>query len=187
MKITVITIPEEGLSVQFSLAGSLFPDLVSEGGQADFALDKVDVVGSVRRYSQSIAFTGHLETVLKTTCGRCLEDAQLPIKADFSYTLLPAAGTGKDEVELQAEDLEIVYYDGDVIDLAPMIAEQVLLQIPMKVLCGDTCRGLCPQCGMNLNMGNCDCQKDFSDPRWAVLKKIKIEKIPERPAGPEED
>jgi len=178
MKINVITIPEEGLSVQFSLAGSLFPDLISKAGtgvgQAAFALGTVDVAGSIRRYGQSLSFTGRFSTVMATTCGRCLEDAQLPVAADFSYTLLPATGTGKDEVELQTEDLEIVYYDGEVIDLDPMIAEQIILQIPMKVLCGESCRGLCPQCGANLNMGGCDCRKDFIDPRWAALKKIKI-------------
>jgi uncharacterized protein len=176
MKINVITIPEEGLSVQFSLAGSLFPGLISEAGsegsQDAFTLEKVDIAGSIKRYRQSLSFTGHLSTVLATTCGRCLEEAQLPIKAGFSYTLLPATGTGKDEVELQTEDLEIVYYDGEIIDLAPLIAEQVILQIPIKVLCRESCRGLCPQCGTNLNMGGCDCSKDFIDPRWAVLKNI---------------
>ena len=171
MKINVITIPEDGLSVQFSLAGGLLPDLISEVGQGAFTLEKVDVAGSIRRYGQSLSFTGHLETILETTCGRCLEEAQLPIKADFSYTLLPVTGTGKDEVELQTEDLEIVYYDGEIIDLAPMIAEQIILQIPVKVLCRESCQGLCPQCGTNLNMGGCDCRKDFIDPRWAVLKK----------------
>ncbi|MDP2268694.1 MAG: DUF177 domain-containing protein [Deltaproteobacteria bacterium] len=174
MKINVITIPAEGLSVQFSLAGSLFPDLISEIGQADIALGEVDVTGSIKRYGESLSFLGHIETVLAATCGRCLEEAKLPIQADFSYTLLPATGTGTDEVELQTEDLEIVYYDAEIIDLNPMIAEQIILQIPMKVLCRESCRGLCPQCGTNLNMGGCDCRKDFIDPRWTVLKKFKI-------------
>jgi uncharacterized protein len=178
MKINVITIPEEGLSVQFSLAGSLLPDIIPEigleAGQADFNLKKVDIAGSIKRYGQSLSFTGRLETVLETTCARCLEEAQLPVQTDFWYTLLPATGTGKDDVELQTEDLEIVYYDGEIIDLVPLIAEQVLLQMPMKVLCRESCRGLCPQCGTNLNRGGCDCRKDFTDPRWAVLKNIKI-------------
>ena len=174
MKINIITLPEEGLSVQFSLAGSLFPDLVSESGQVALALEKVEVVGLIRKYGQSLSFTGHLETRLTTTCSRCLEEAQLPIQADFSYTLLPAAGTGKDEVELQAEDLEVVYYDGEIIDLDPMVGEQIILQIPMKALCRESCRGLCPQCGTNLNLGCCDCRNDFVDPRWAGLKNIKL-------------
>ena len=182
MKINVITIPEEGLSVQFSLAGSLLPDLISGAGsdggsggvQDAFILEKVDVAGSIKRYRQSLSFTGHLETVLETTCARCLEEAQVPVEADFRYTLLPATATGQDEVELQTEDLEVVYYDGEIIDLVPLIAEQVLLQMPMKVLCRESCRGLCPQCGTNLNRGGCDCAKDFVDPRWAVLKDIKI-------------
>lgn len=176
MKINVITIPEEGLDVQFSLAGSFLSDSILGAGpgyaQDSFTLEQVDIVGSIKRYRQSLSFTGHLETLLATTCARCLEEARLPVRADFSYTLLPATGVGKDEVELQTEDLEIVYYEGEMIDLAPLIAEQVILQVPMKVLCRESCRGLCPQCGTNLNMDSCDCRKDFVDPRWAVLKNI---------------
>jgi uncharacterized protein len=171
MKINVITIPEEGLSVQFSLAANLLPEV----GKADIHLEKVDVAGSIKRYRQSLSFTGHLETLLQTTCGRCLEETAFPVQTDFSYTLLPATETGSDEVELQTEDLEIVYYDGEIIDLAPLIAEQVVLQMPMKVLCRESCRGLCPQCGINLNLGGCNCRNEFIDPRWAVLKNIKIE------------
>lgn len=178
MKINVITIPEEGLSVQFSLAGGLLSGSIAEAepdvGQVAITLEKCDVAGSIRRYRQNISFTGHISTVLTTACARCLEEAQFPVKADFSYTLLPATGTGKDEVELQTEDLEVEYYEGEIIDLAPLIAEQVLLQIPMKVLCRESCRGLCPQCGTNLNRGGCNCRKDFVDPRWAVLRKIKF-------------
>ena len=176
MKINIITIPEEGLSVQFSLTGSLLSDLIAEAENLPdaFTLEKVDIAGSIKRYRQRLAFTGHLETVLATTCARCLDEAQVPVEADFRYTLLPAAGIGPEEIELQTEDLEVVYYDGEIIDLVPLIAEQVLLQIPMKVLCRESCRGLCPQCGSNLNGGDCDCRKDLVDPRWAVLKDIKI-------------
>jgi uncharacterized protein len=174
MKINVITIPEEGLSIQFALAGRLLSDSIAEAGQLSFTLEKVDVAGSIKRYRQSLSFTGHLSTVLATACARCLEETQFPVQADFSYTLLPASGTGKDEVELQTEDLEIEYYEGEIIDLDPLIAEQVLLQIPMKVLCRESCQGLCPQCGANLSRGGCNCRKDFIDPRWAVLKDIKL-------------
>jgi len=174
MKINIITIPEEGLSVQFSLVGALLPGLSAETRQAAFTLEKVDVTGSIRRYRQSLFFTGHLDTELKTTCARCLEEAQLSVQVDFRYTLLPAPGAGKDEIELQTEDLEIAHYDGEIIDLDPLIAEQVLLQIPMKILCRESCRGLCLQCGTNLNLGGCDCSKDVIDPRWAGLKSIKM-------------
>ena len=180
MKVNIITIPEEGLSVQFSLAGSLLPDLISgagsEAGPEDlhdaFTLEKVDIAGSIKRYRQSLSFTGHLKTVLETMCARCLEVARVPVEADFRYTLLPAAAPGQDEIELQSDDLEVAYYDGEIIDLVPLVTEQVLLQIPMKVLCRESCRGLCPQCGINLNNGGCDCDKNVVDPRWAVLKNI---------------
>jgi uncharacterized protein len=178
MKINVITIPEEGLGVKFSLTGSMLDGLISAAGPGSlpgaFILQKVEVAGSIKKYRQSLAFTGHLETLLSTACARCLEEALLPVQTDFSYTLLPVSGPGQNEVELQTEDLEIVYYEGEIIDLAPLMAEQVILQIPMRVLCRESCQGLCPRCGANLNEGACDCPQEVIDPRWAGLKNIKL-------------
>ncbi len=173
LKINIITIPEEGLSLRFSLPGNLLSGLCAGAGEPDFTLEKVDVAGTVRKSHQNIFFTGTLETIVETTCCRCIEAAQVPIKTDFRYTLLPETGTGKEEAELQTEDLDVAYYSGEIIDLAPMIAEQIILQVPMKVLCRETCRGLCPHCGVNLNLASCDCPAAL-DPRLAVLKDFKV-------------
>jgi uncharacterized protein len=80
----------------------------------------------------------------------------------------------KQEDELSTEDLEYGYYQDDVIDLDTLIFEQVMLQIPIKVLCTDACKGLCPYCGMNLNTANCGCHAEFIDERLAVLKKLRV-------------
>ena len=76
--------------------------------------------------------------------------------------------------KLQAEELEISYYQGDFIDLTPIICEQIILQIPIKPLCSEECKGLCPHCGINMNVASCSCHLEFVDPRLAVLKNIKI-------------
>ncbi len=174
MKLNITTIPEEGLKIRFSLAGDQFSAFVSEKGQFAFSLGGVEVAGEVRKSRQSIIFTGLLETVLEADCCRCLEKVFLPIKTDFRNIMLPEIGTAKEDTELQAGDLDVAYYTGEVIDLSPMIVEQVILQIPMKVLCRESCRGLCPQCGINLNLGTCCCRSDFIDPRLAALKKFKM-------------
>jgi len=174
VKINILNIPEEGLNLQFSLAEGSFPDLISEKEKIDFSLRQVDVSGSVRKVRQSIFFAGTLNTALETPCSRCLETACLPLRADFNYTLLPEAATGKEEIELRMEDLDVGYYAGEVIDLTPIIFEQIMLQIPMKVLCNELCKGLCPRCGINLNTANCDCRNDFIDERLAVLKNFKV-------------
>jgi uncharacterized protein len=105
-------------------------------------------------------------------CSRCLEEAELPVNVPFRYTLMPAVEDNREEVELTEEDLEYGVYDGETIDCDPLIYEQIVLQIPMKVLCRDDCRGLCPQCGANLNTGVCSCTEKAVDERLAVLKKF---------------
>lgn len=172
MKINILNIPEEGLNLHFSLAEDSFPGLISEKEKFAFALRRVDISGSVRKARQSVFFAGTLDAALEMPCSRCLETANLSLKEDFNYTLLPEVATGKEEIELRTEDLNVSYYAGEVIDLTPIIFEQIMLQIPMKVLCNESCRGICPRCGINLNMGKCDCRNDFIDERLAVLKNL---------------
>jgi len=98
------------------------------------------------------------------------------VRLDFRYTLVPVKESIKDNVELRTDDLDFGFYEGEVVDLSPLIYEQIMLQIPMKILCSEACKGLCPQCGANLNVGNCDCRKDQGDERFAVLRNLKISK-----------
>lgn len=107
-------------------------------------------------------------------CSRCLEVARLPVNALFKYVLTPVQAEQPEEKELSAEDLDVVYYQDDLIDLDPLIAEQIMLQIPMKVTCREDCTGLCPRCGINLNTGSCQCHEKRIDSRLAVLKKLKV-------------
>ena len=174
MKINILNIPDDGLNIGFPLAEDAFCGLLSKKEKLDFSFRQVDVSGFIRKVRDNIFFEGNLETVLETQCCRCLEEAYLPLKADFSYTLLPEAGTVKEEIELKTEDLEVGYYSGEVIDLAPMILEQILLQAPMKILCNESCNGLCSHCGINLNVASCDCRSVSIDGRLSVLKHFRI-------------
>jgi uncharacterized protein len=103
-----------------------------------------------------------------------MEKAKLSIEADFFYTLMPAKAETREDLELKPEELEISYYQGDFIDLAPIICEQIILQIPMKVICREECRGLCQHCGANLNVSSCNCRNDCADSRMAALENFKI-------------
>ena len=172
MKINILNIPEEGLNLQFSLAEDSFPGLISEKEKFAFVLRRVNISASVRKVRRSVFFAGTLDVDLETPCSRCLETANLSLKADFNYTLLPEVTTGKEKIELSTEDLDVGYYAGEIIDLTPVIFEQIMLQIPMKVLCKDSCMGICPLCGINLNMEKCDCRSDFIDERLTVLKTL---------------
>jgi uncharacterized protein len=81
--------------------------------------------------------------------------------------------SGEAESEVEDEDLETSYYREDQIDLNELLREQFYLALPMKPLCQEGCKGLCPHCGTNLNAGACACTVERTDPRLAVLKTLK--------------
>ena len=176
MKINVGHIPEDGLNLQFDKDGAWFHHALPEKEKTEFSLQKADVSCSVRKLKDTVIIEGSLETVVATTCCRCLEATQYPVKSNFRYTLIPAAKEFKEEQELSSEDLEYsFFYEDDLIDLDAILFEQIMLHIPMRVLCKESCKGLCPHCGKDLNTESCDCRTLFVDDRLAVLKKLKKE------------
>lgn len=174
MKIIINNIPEEGLNLQFHKDSNWFRNLLPEKEKNDFSLRDVDVSCIAKRIRENVFIDGTVETIVASNCCRCLEITHLPIKSNFRYTYVPAEDRGTEEEELAPEDLEYGYYHDDVIDLEAIIFEQIMLQIPMRILCADTCKGLCPHCGNNLNASSCSCQADFINERLAVLKKLKV-------------
>ena len=174
LKINVVTIPEEGLNFALSEDGKWFKECFPDNGHLDFSLRKVDVQGQITKTSSTVFIKGNLFILLGICCSRCLEETEVSSSSDFAYTMIPAKPETREDLELQAEELEISYYKGDFIDLAPVICEQIILQIPIKTLCREECKGLCPQCGTNLNVASCNCQAKIVDDRLAVLKNIKI-------------
>ncbi|NIO05105.1 MAG: DUF177 domain-containing protein, partial [Proteobacteria bacterium] len=76
--------------------------------------------------------------------------------------------------ELESSDLKAGFFSGDEVDLSGLIREQILLGIPYKALCHEECKGLCSQCGINLNEGNCGCERKVGDSAFKVLKDLQI-------------
>ena len=176
MKINVSNILEDGLHLQFDKDGEWFHNLLPEKEKNDFSLRRVEVSCSIKKLRETVFWDGTLETTVTTNCCRCLSVASLPVKSQFRYTLVPAKEVFKEEQELSSDDLELIFYRDDLIDLDNIIFEQIMLQIPVRVLCKDTCKGLCPVCGADLNAVNCDCQTEIIDERLAVLKKLKLKR-----------
>jgi uncharacterized protein len=118
---------------------------------------------------------GVLTTALELACGRCLEPFVLPVDAAFDLRYLPhgaSEGPGEDEAAIEEDDTSTSFYNDDAIDLAGLLREQFYLALPMKPLCRAECRGLCPQCGTNLNSRTCQCDTTWRDPRLAGLKAV---------------
>ena len=173
LKINVVTIPEEGLNFVFSEDGAWFKECFKDGEIPGFFIDRAEVNCLITKTSSTVFIRGKLSAIIGINCSRCLEETKLPMIADFTYTLIPDKAQTKEDLELEKEELEISHYHGDFIDLTPIICEQIILQIPIKALCSQECKGLCPQCGTNLNYSSCNCHLGCVDSRMAVLKNFK--------------
>jgi uncharacterized protein len=134
------------------------------------------ISGSIKRNGTKLKFEGKLETRVQVDCDRCLQAIEVPVAADFSveYTT-PEQFEKLSAAELGEEDLDLSVIEGDAFDLDQLTEEQLLLALPSQVLCSPDCKGLCPECGNNLNLKSCDCQTPEIDPRWAALEELKLE------------
>jgi uncharacterized protein len=124
---------------------------------------------------ERVTVDGRLIGRLEVTCCRCAKGFPQIVEKDFSVEYWPDPKTGDEgeEQELSYDELDIGFYREDKIDLSAVVTEQILLDIPMKPVCRDSCQGLCDQCGADLNFEACECVRKRVDPRLAVLEQIK--------------
>lgn len=138
----------------------------------------VELKTDVRKDANKVRLVGSVKTTLECHCSRCLEAFSVPVDASFDLLYLPAGTTvepkdDEDELEIQADDVGVSFYKDDEIDLGELMREQFYLALPMKPLCREDCRGLCPECGINRNRETCNCQTAWVDPRLEGLKQFK--------------
>jgi len=137
-------------------------------------VEPLEVRATAELLDGQIRIQGNLRTRLELVCARCLESISEEISKDFDLSYRPLSAIAREEeVKLKADETEIAFYQGDGLFLADVLAEQVNLMIPMKVICRSDCRGLCPQCGANLNAEECRCEARSADPRMARLGRLK--------------
>lgn len=119
---------------------------------------------------------GRVAVNLAAACVRCLRPVPLQLDLPIETALFPrgdepaAAADG----ELGDDDMGIGTYDGEEIDLAGLVHDEVFLELPMNLVCVESCAGLCPQCGTNLNEGRCNCAPEV-DPRWQALHGLRLD------------
>jgi len=123
---------------------------------------------------EDIRLVGSVEAHLEIGCARCLDPVPQRVNREFELLYRPlGADAGRDELSVTDAEAEIGYYQGEGILLEDVLREQVLLALPLKVTCRDDCKGLCSQCGKNLNQEQCSCAAPVEDPRWEALKEIR--------------
>ena len=153
------------------------PAEFQSGAAADEAYTVVapaHLVMDVHKDGEAYRAAGTVSTRLELECGRCLETFEIAVESPFElrYVPEPAAMADGDEREVTEDDLTTSYYKEESIDLGELMHEQFLLALPMKPLCSEACKGLCPHCGTNLNKGTCDCKPIWTDPRLAALEGL---------------
>ncbi|MHB8069963.1 MAG: YceD family protein [Desulfobaccales bacterium] len=159
LRVPIASIPPEGLEKEMDLGEKYFSRWREEDPELEFSNAQIN--GSVRleKHGRDILVRGALKGQLQLACGRCLEEFGGPVDVDFDLLLVPSPGSmqGEDE-ELSAADLDVDYYSGETVDLEPIIREQIILTVPLKPLCTEDCKGICPSCGAVLNLEACTCK-----------------------------
>jgi uncharacterized protein len=123
---------------------------------------------------KDIRLKGELSTSLEVACARCLEPVMQDLKREFDLLYRPrGSDAGREELSVTSAEAEISYYEGDGLLLEDVLREQVLLAVPLKAICRQDCKGLCPECGANLNVTTCSCSEPTEDPRWSALKDLR--------------
>ncbi|MGF7185125.1 uncharacterized protein GGQ84_001211 [Desulfitispora alkaliphila] len=142
-------------------------ELIDEGETINLS-DNLKINLLAKNTGSEILVSGKIETALKMMCGRCLTETDCPIDIDFEEIFVH-----KSKAEyIDNSDDDIIFFEGNNIHLDQIVAKNIILNMPIRTFCDEECKGICPQCGINLNEEKCSCVQDNIDPRMEVLKKL---------------
>lgn len=177
MKIRVADLKDKKLHLDAEEAIGDYPDLAAmeEAGECKF-LTPLKLEFTVAREFDHIRAAGRVEATVRISCARCLTEFDSEIASSFTVFYTKSAEPLDEEVELAEEDLISKSYEGEEIDFSQEVAEQVIMEIPFKPLCREDCKGLCSNCGANLNDTACSCDMNEGSFKFNALKGLKIDK-----------
>ncbi|MFT4113688.1 YceD family protein [Silvibacterium sp.] len=178
MQITVLDLEREPL--EFDLA--LPPGAIQYGEEVaqtgDLAVkgraDVIEEHRGPRDIVSDIRLRASYKGKVEIGCARCLEPVPHAVSGEFDLIFRPIdAEKDGGEHAISASETEIGYYQGGGLSLEDVLREQVLLSLPVRTLCREDCKGLCPHCGRDLNSESCTCEAALSDPRWSALSDLR--------------
>ncbi len=188
MRVNIDEIKEAGLRRSWDVAREQLDEMVA-GDRAGYrARGAAHVEAKLEKLERRVRIAATAKAELTVACGRCLAPVSLDVPVDFELTLVPAEEhrAGADDEQDDGDkrpvagsfapgEAEEDTYKGKVIDLDPIVREQILLALPGYPVCNESCKGLCTVCGGNLNERECGCDRHVPDPRWAGLKDLKLQ------------
>jgi uncharacterized protein len=159
-------------------------DETLQPGQIDFTdeelvqsspLHAVGVAEAFPETDGELRIQGRYTVEMSSQCDRCLGSARFPLDAPFDLFYKSTSTIAREEeVEIDAGETEIGFYEGSGIELDDILREQVLLALPMQRVCSEACKGICPSCGKNRNETTCDCKSETHDDRLGALRNLKL-------------
>lgn len=175
MRIRVDEIPESGRFLHFHWDEDHLRQFLPPEDPFEIELVRpVNVDLEIQKRIDHIRITGTIRGVLRLGCHRCLKPFQWPMDETVDVFLLEEEkAPQEEELELEGEELDFEFFDGQIIEIDQLVAEQIFLALPFKVLCSEDCRGICPRCGVNLNDEECRCATEKEPSAFSRLEAIK--------------
>jgi uncharacterized protein len=134
------------------------------------------VARSLNHSLGEIRVEGDLSVMVDSACNRCLEAIRFPIEKHFDLVYMPAEeAAAEDEQETGQAGIEVGYYEGGGLAVEEVLREVALLALPMRLVCSESCKGICAVCGQNRNQRDCACARQTVDDRWSRLKIFRAE------------
>jgi uncharacterized protein len=142
----------------------------------EFSAHPLEIHCELSKGGDRVLARGWVKSEMRLTCDRCLKLFESPYKSFFEvhYRKRPEAVDPAGDQEFPSGDAETVFFQDDVLDISDQVRQTVLLSAPMRALCREDCKGLCPGCGADLNTETCGCEEPPPDDRWKALKKLKF-------------
>jgi uncharacterized protein len=162
MKIRIEEITEKGIQLGFNKEKEWLDELFRGGRDIDFTFaSPISISLMINRSGRNVFVQGKIDTSLNLKCIRCAEEFVYHLSEAITCTLAPLIETSRphSESELTSQDLELSFYQGEEIDLYQILKEHLFLSLPSYPLCSNSCKGLCPVCGVNLNVDSCRCSQ----------------------------
>lgn len=163
MKIIVNEIPSDGLELKISEEGRF--------GSIK-AVSPYEAIIKVIKKGNDVFLNGLVKCSIELQCSRCLSSFSLTINSPLDVVLRPVNVLTEEGYELQKDELDVGFYRDNIIDIEDIVNEQLALDIPMKPLCAIECKGICPECGTDLNNAQCSCNVSDLDKRFKILEKL---------------
>lgn len=143
------------------------PDVFNDGFRDLPVASKEDLKLSITNIGgDKLELKGNMSVTLEGACDRCLSKVTFDVPVEFEYSVVKPDGYH------EPDDDDMDFMNGYDLDTQTLINNELIMSLPMKVLCKETCKGLCPVCGKNLNDGECGCDTFVPDPRMAAISDI---------------